>query len=414
VKKALKILGVIVGVLVLAIAGLASFIAIRGIPKYDVRKVEFDATPSPERLARGKHLVGNLCAQCHENPASGQLSGRAMPEMGTSFGRMYADNITRDPTHGIGDWSAGEIAWLLRTGIHPRTRRMVPPPMPRLIYMSDEDLASIIAFLKSDDPMVAAAAVPDQETKYTFLAKALSHVAFTPWTYPSGPRPGPDLADPVEHGRYLVEAVYECFPCHSADFETVNFVTPARSVGFLGGGNKVGDAMGNTIYTRNITPHDGSGIGKWSEADLARALRDGFRPDGALIRTPMMRYDLTDAEVAAVYAYLRSVPALDRPHKTGTAYAAKPRAGMSETETRGQALYYQYQCYACHAESGAGTCDFTDAAKKYPTDEIIVQWIKNPRQIVPHSRMPAWEGRMKDDEYAPLAAYVRWLGNNAK
>ena len=81
------------------------------------------------------------------------LTGRRMDEA-PQFGAIYSKNITAHPEFGIGSWTDGQLAYLLRTGIKPDGSFL--PIMARLPHMSDEDVASIIAFLRSDHVWVAA------------------------------------------------------------------------------------------------------------------------------------------------------------------------------------------------------------------------------------------------------------------
>ena len=67
---------------------------------------------------------------------------------------------------------------------------------------------------------------------------------------------------------------------------------------------------GNTVVSKNITP-DPSGIGKMTEAQFVTLLKTGQRPDGSMIHYPMEPYPLlSDTEVKAIYAYLKTVPPL--------------------------------------------------------------------------------------------------------
>ena len=50
---------------------------------------------------------------------------------------------------------------------------------------------------------------------------------------------------------------------------------------------------------------------------------------------------------------------------------------------------------------------------KYHSDEQLIAWIKNPSKINPGTKMPTWEGTIKEEEFAPLAQYVRQLGAKA-
>src|SRR5262245_63862869 len=130
-----------------------------------------------------------LCAGCHMNVQTGKLSGADM-KIDDPFGKIYSYNITQHPTKGIGAWTDGEIAFLLRTGI-ARDGRYTPPWMVKLPHMSDEDLRDVIAFLRSDDPLVRPVHVPDRPPQPSFFTKLLTRVAFRPLPWPEGPVEAP-------------------------------------------------------------------------------------------------------------------------------------------------------------------------------------------------------------------------------
>ena len=71
----------------------------------------------------------------------------------------------------------------------------------------------------------------------------------------------------------------------------------------------------------NITPDRATGIGGWTDAQIARAIREGIRPDGSLIGPPMpigLYRGLADDDLAAMVAYLRSVPAVSNAAEKST------------------------------------------------------------------------------------------------
>src|SRR6185436_14266955 len=182
-KKLFKILLILIGVVVLAgLAGFA-FIEIRGIPSYDVEKINHKVDVTPERVERGKKLVLLLCANCHKNSETGRLAGEKMLDAPPEFGTIYSANITHDKTAGIGSWTDGEILYLLRTGLK-RDGKYTPPWMAKLPHMADEDVNSVIAFLRSDDSMVAADPTPSIPCEPGFLTKFLCLVAWKPLKIP--------------------------------------------------------------------------------------------------------------------------------------------------------------------------------------------------------------------------------------
>jgi mono/diheme cytochrome c family protein len=109
----------------------------------------------------------------------------------------------------------------------------------------------------------------------------------------------------VARGRYLVEGIAGCGNCH----------TPQGPQGpiagkTLAGGLVVEDGPPYTAISANITPDRATGIGRWTDAQIATAIREGRRPDGSLIGPPMpidLYRDISDADVAAIVAYLRTV-----------------------------------------------------------------------------------------------------------
>ena len=119
--------------------------------------------------------------------------------------------------------------------------------------MSDYDLESIIAFLRSDHPAVQASKDEPPKSDPSFLTKMLTRTVIKAFDYPSGPIPHPDTTDPVLFGEYLVDVQLGCFQCHSADFKTNNDLKPRESEGYLGGGNVLYDMDGNKVLSPNIT-----------------------------------------------------------------------------------------------------------------------------------------------------------------
>src|SRR5215203_785812 len=172
-KKALRYLLILLGVILIAAGGFAAFVALRGVPSYTAEKIELKVEASTARVEKGQKLASMLCSGCHMDPNTGKFSGRHMADI-PQFGAVYSRNITQHPESGIGKWTDGEIAYLLRTGITPKGRFL--PIMAKLHRMSDEDLQSIIAFLRSDNNWVKADNASQPETKYSFLTKMLTNI----------------------------------------------------------------------------------------------------------------------------------------------------------------------------------------------------------------------------------------------
>lgn len=112
--------------------------------------------------------------------------------------------------------------------------------------------------------------------------------------------------DMVARGAYLVTGPAGCGNCH----------TPMGPDGFIAGQDLGGRLVeANDMFTAiapNITP--AGHVADWSDAELARAIREGIRPDGSLIGPPMpftFYRGLSDTDLAAIVAYLRSIPAVE-------------------------------------------------------------------------------------------------------
>lgn len=110
----------------------------------------------------------------------------------------------------------------------------------------------------------------------------------------------------VERGAYLVNSIVACGNCHVQRDQQGR---PLPALGLSGG--ELFDEEPFRAYARNITPDVETGIGKWTEAQLVRAIREGIRPDGSLIGPPMpfeFYRGMSDDDVRAIAAYLRAQP----------------------------------------------------------------------------------------------------------
>ena len=402
-KRVLKIVLGVAVVLVVAVAGTLGTICWIGIPHYPPGRIDLKVEVTPERAEKGRRTVQLLCAGCHLDNDTSTLAGKPMLDLPPQFGSAHSANITRDPETGIGTWTDGELAHLLRTGVN-RDGRYTPPWMAKLPNMADEDLLDVIAYLRSDDPLVRPVKAKRPPSRPSLLTKVLSRVVFKALPYPDAPIAAPDPADKVAYGRYLVQGRAICFPCHSADFAKVDDLVPERSAGYLGGGNAMPDMNGRIVKTANITPDADTGIGKWSEDEFVRLLRFGVRPDLSVIMYPMVPYpELRDDDARAIYAYLRTVP----PIKNAVSRTAVITPVGADA---GRAAYYRYGCNGCHGDTGIGLYDLRKGAADFATDGELIAYIRHPEIRKPGVKMPTWDGVIAEADYAPLAAYARRLG----
>ncbi len=320
-KKIIRLAGGSVAAVLLLMAGIALYISVRGIPSYTVPKVSPRAvTATPARLTQGEKLAVAMCADCHLNKTTQSLSGAPLDDLPPEFGRFYASNITQDAAHGIGRWTDAELIALLRTGIGRDGRYRVV--MPKFVHMSDEDINSLVVFLRSSNPWVQPKAVVSPPQEPSFLAKALTHTVMKPAPLPTHTIVEPPASDPVALGRYLVTARYLCYDCHSQKFETNNLLEPEKSEGYLGGGNEFVGADGHTITSRNLTMDPETGLGDWTADEFTRAVKYGISTRHP-VRYPMPKFSvMSDEEARAIFAYLQTVPKIKAPASANTGTVA--------------------------------------------------------------------------------------------
>jgi cytochrome c553 len=269
-----------------------------------VQEITYPVTADAAQLREGKKLVVSMCGTCHYDPGTGKLTGKQMNYLPRIAGKVYSRNITQDPAKGIANYTNGQLAYLIRTGIARNGRLMSYMQRPNL---ADTDLEAIIAFLHSNDPLVTPSAIAPPETHYTAFGKfGVNHFPGTlPYTGTVVTKP--DTNDKLAYGRYLVDNL-SCYHCHSTSFLTVNELQPEKSRGYMKGGNKLKDSEGKTLRSANIT-FDETGIGSWTEADFKKAMKEGVNKNGLHLRLPMPQYtELSDHDLASIYAYLGSVP----------------------------------------------------------------------------------------------------------
>jgi mono/diheme cytochrome c family protein len=114
---------------------------------------------------------------------------------------------------------------------------------------------------------------------------------------------------PVERGQYLA-VVAGCNDCHTPGF----FLGKPDTAKYLGGSDVGFEIPGLGVFPgRNITPDKETGIGNWTDEEIATALTTGKRPDGRQL-APIMPYPsfihMTKEDVAAIIAFLHSIPAV--------------------------------------------------------------------------------------------------------
>ena len=307
-KKVLKIVGVLL-LSIIALAGLfCAYVAVKGVPVYDKPTVpKFSVKSTPERVNRGEVIAQIQCMGCHGNDKN-QLTGKQLNEIPAIFGKLFSKNITQDKEKGIGNWTDGELIYFLRTGV--RSDGTYAPVMPQYAHMADEDVQSLIAWLRSDRFAVQPTKEEPQPSELSLVSKLLTNTIMKPLPYPQSLIAMPDSADPVALGKYTADAVGDCFSCHSADLIDQDKVHPEKTKGYYGGGSVLEGESGEKVVTANLTFDEETGIArKYTKEQFIKAVKLGVRPDGSILKRPMTpKIVLSDREVGAIYEYLKTIP----------------------------------------------------------------------------------------------------------
>jgi len=110
----------------------------------------------------------------------------------------------------------------------------------------------------------------------------------------------------LQRGAYLTKSVAACGRCHTPRNAESQPIAGME----MAGGTEFDDADLGHVVAPNITPDPATGIGRWTQAQIVNAIRNGVRPDGTIIGPPMpfSAYDdLSDRDANAIAAYLRSI-----------------------------------------------------------------------------------------------------------
>lgn len=132
----------------------------------------------------------------------------------------------------------------------------------------------------------------------------------------------------VDRGAYLA-TVTGCQDCHTPGY----FYGASDDSRQLSGSEVGWKGPWGVSYPANLTPDPETGLGKWTDEQITTAIRTGVRPDKSVIRPPMpwQHYSkLTDDDVKAIVAYLRSIPAVKHQEPAAVPPGAKATGSFFE------------------------------------------------------------------------------------
>jgi len=375
------------------------------------------APDAGQQLARGAYLArAGDCMACHTarggKPYAG---GRAIA---TSFGTLYAPNITADKETGLGNWSARDFWRALHHGKSKDGSFLYPAfPYPNYTKITRTDADALFAYLQTVTPVSQASQEHALRFPYNYriLLAGWRALYFTAGSY------APQTAQSVEwnRGAYLVQGLGHCSACHTT-----------RNA--FGASVDKSDLAGGLIpimnwYAPSLTSDAEAGLGNWEIGHIAALLKTGVSPRSTVFG-PMAEVvsqslqHLNDADIQAMAVYLKSLPQTDPPPALET---AQPDKATADRLLQAGGKIYEQHCAECHQANGQGI------APAYPplngNRALTMGSAVNPIHMVlnggfPPSTtgnprpygMPPFGQALNDQEVAAVVSYIRnsW-GNRA-
>lgn len=356
---------------------------------------------APAQLALGRYLVDAAdCAACHTAPGGAPFAGGvALP---TPFGTIHGTNITPDPDHGIGRYTADDFYRALTHG-EARGGRQLYPAMPYPSYrgIARADADAIYAYLMTRP----AAAVPNPHNDVGFPFNIRTLVNFWNFLYRDAEgAPASQGQSPAwQRGRYLVDTLGHCGDCHSPR-GTLGQIEHARAL--------TGNASLGRVAAPDITPAALAARG-WDahalDAYFAGGIAGPAAASGEMATVVALSTSrLSDDDRTAMITYLLG----DSPA------AARPSA-VAETDASlapGRAHYLDL-CAGCHGAEGRGV----------PHVAVALAGNSTLRDVNPHNliiaildgipehaygnveRLQAMPGSARELADADVAALANWL-----
>lgn len=261
---------------VLGLLGILTAYSPRGNPI-----VEVQVEGTTEQVERGRQLASWTCTGCHTVDKNLPLSGGEdlFTDIPMPIGNATAPNLT--PAGRISTWSDGELQRAIREGTSPDGHLMPMMSSNTFRYLSQEDLDSIVAYLRSEP---AVETEIEQKNKLTYLAMVMLPIGMLPVKDVPDFDPPPHVEPAVTavYGEYLVK-VFDCAICHGDDFS-----------GGPGGLLPVGPSL--------------AGAKTWTTDQFITTMRTGETPYGTTLSEDMPWEEIgkmDDGTLEAVLLYLK-------------------------------------------------------------------------------------------------------------
>lgn len=316
-RKILRIVGIIVLVLILAIVGLLTYVKV-ALPDVGAAPA-LSVQPTPAMIQRGAYLANHVtvCMDCHSTRDWSRFAGPVIPGTlgmgGEKFdqtmgfpGTFYSKNIT---PAGIKDWTDGELYRAITTGV-TREGDALFPVMPYHYYgiMDPGDVKAIIAYVRTLPAITHEVPARKIDFPMNFIINTIP--------VPAKPMKRPAVSDTLAYGHYLVQ-IAGCQECHTKQEKGKVVGQP------FAGGWEFAMPDGSIVRSANLTSDLKTGIGSWSRETFIHFFRSyadstydssPLRPGQMQTVMPWVMYGGMDAtDLAAVYTYLHSLAPVNNP-----------------------------------------------------------------------------------------------------
>jgi len=293
--KILKWIGIILGGLILLIAlaagGMIASSTSRFNKTYAIQAEPLTIPTDEASLAIGKHWAEIHCRACHGEDLGGNTEFFDDP----SLGYVDAPNLTSGKGGIGGTYTDADWVRAIRHGVKSDGTSVFIMPSNDFYYLSDADLAGIIAYMKAVPPVDREIREPNLKpfAKILYALGAFGNLLYAETIQHEVRPPAPAVGVTIEYGEYLANA-HGCKSCHGEALSGDQPTEPGAPL------------------APNLTP--GGELAVWTEVDFMNTLRTGVTPSGHELSASMPWQGLgkmTDDELKAVWMYLQSLPALE-------------------------------------------------------------------------------------------------------
>jgi mono/diheme cytochrome c family protein len=279
----LKWAGVCIGVVLTAIFAAAASDMTAGLYRLHARSApvpDLKVAGTPEQIQRGRAVADGFCASCHSKTSTltgGFDIGRKFP---IPIGSFVSSNLT--PAGSLKHWSDGEIFRAIRNGVDADGRWLIVMSFTSAGNLSDDDIQSLIAYIRSTP--AAGAQTPDPPDELSLLGVAMLGAGLLPGGKPvfTGTIEAPAKGPTAQYGQYII-SYQDCRQCHGNDL--------------AGGKGGLGPAGPDLTLVKD-----------WKREEFITTMRTGIDPNGHEIDGDLMPWQdigrMDDVELAALHEYI--------------------------------------------------------------------------------------------------------------